>query len=223
LGVFVVFYLLQTGSLLLQGSPAGAAAYVDGRFVGRVAGSPPGGSLRVPKLKAGYHQLRLDMPDFIPEERGFKIARRAQTSLSMTLHPCTGMLRLSSDPPSQATVRDSQKVLWTGGTPATISLPVGEYRVGLSVQDGATWSTTATIRANRTCDVSHHFPRPGTLRVVGSCWGEVFVDGTRRGETPFVANLPPGGYAVRVTGPCGEYQEAVVVVENQDVVVNPQY
>jgi serine/threonine-protein kinase len=56
---------------------------------------------------------------------------------------------------------------------------------------------------------------PGTLRVnTGPIWADIFVNGDKRGQTPFKAaiELPPGKYKVRLVNPDYGTQEHTVVI-----------
>jgi hypothetical protein len=61
---------------------------------------------------------------------------------------------------------------------------------------------------------------PGTLRVnTGEVWADIFINGEKRGQTPYKAkiDLPPGKYRVKLVNPDFGAQEHTVVITSGDI------
>jgi hypothetical protein len=72
-----------------------------------------------------------------------------------------------------------------GTTPKTIkALKIGQHRVKLENPNFAVWTTNVQIVEGKTAKVSHRFEGFGKIIVNAVPWGNVYLDGSLRGQTP---------------------------------------
>jgi hypothetical protein len=135
----------QTGTLVVQSSPAGVDVVVDGE----ARGVTP---LRVP-LKAGAHILELrgkGLPRVMPITMTAGATLQQFVEFAEAVTPTTGQLDVRSDPPGATVTVDGQ----AAGTAPTLvqNLAAGEHRIVLE-RDGARVQHTVTIQAGVTASL----------------------------------------------------------------------
>jgi len=64
-----------TATLLVSASKPDTEVYLDGRFVGKTGGAQP---LRIPGVKLGQHELRLQRPNYLPYYKQIDVTRAAE-------------------------------------------------------------------------------------------------------------------------------------------------
>lgn len=87
-----------------------------------------------------------------------------------------------------------------GTTPKTIeNLKAGTYNLRLENPSFPLWETKITVSAGRTTKVSYKFGGFGKLVVNASPWGNVYVDGELKGQTPLtIEKISSGKHTVKV-------------------------
>ena len=72
-----------------------------------------------------------------------------------------------------------------GATPRTIrALKAGNYKVSLENPNYDAWKTTVAVEEGKTATVSHRFEGFGKIIVNAVPWGNVYLDGILKGQTP---------------------------------------
>jgi len=87
-----------------------------------------------------------------------------------------------------------------GTTPKTIEgLKPGKYQVRFENPNFDAWETKVTIAAGQVAKISHKFAGFGKLVVNASPWGNVYLDGTMKGQTPLTLDhIQAGRHVIRV-------------------------
>lgn len=88
-----------------------------------------------------------------------------------------------------------------GTTPKTIEdLKAGSHKVRLESPNFPPWETRVVISKGETAKVSHKFGGFGKLVVNASPWGNVYVDGSLKGQTPLtIEKVPAGKHQIKVS------------------------
>lgn len=88
-----------------------------------------------------------------------------------------------------------------GTTPKTIeALKAGTYKVRLENQNFPAWETKVNISKGETAKVSYKFAGFGRLVVNASPWGNVYLDGNPKGQTPLtIEKVPSGRHQIKIT------------------------
>ena len=201
--------------LAITTRPPGAWIFVDGKDVAR----------RTPatiELKPGEHTVTLSLADLgvatysVRGERGDKVTLDAPLSGSLAIRGSDSGLPI-------AVSVDGRSL---GFVPITLdSLTPGAHDVRFSGPGMASWGNTVTVRVGEVTETIAHpmtSPATGMIEVralaAGSEGSEpmsgavVWVDGERRGTTPFTVELPRGPHSVRV-----EYQGETAPVQVIDL------
>jgi uncharacterized cupredoxin-like copper-binding protein len=200
--------------LHVQADVPGVFVEVDGVNRGR---SP----LTVADLTPGDHQVVVR-----GEVRGEqRVVRRTVTikageTLTFVLSPPASSAAapgwLSVTAPIVMQLRQDGKVIGTTESDR-VMLPSGDHEIGI-VNDtiGFHEERTISVAPGKTAEIAVTLP-PAALSINAQPWAEVWVDGTRIGETP-IANLTvtPGSHEVLFRHPdLGERRETVVVTLRQ--------
>jgi len=87
-----------------------------------------------------------------------------------------------------------------GTTPKTIEgLKAGTYQVKLENPNFPAWETKVTISKGQVANISHRFGGFGRLIVNASPWGNVYVDGALKGQTPLtIEKIPAGKHVIKI-------------------------
>jgi hypothetical protein len=192
------------GELLVQTEPAGAQISVDGR---RVGVSP----VTVPELDAGDHEVTIRGTLSNVRQR-VRVDAGKTTSLVVPLgtNRPTGSLSLRS--PVELRVFEGDRLVGTSQM-ESLTLEAGTHRLVLVNEEiGFRGIETATVAAGKTTSLDVKLPE-GRIAINAAPWAEVWIDGTRVGETPLgnVA-VAVGPHQVRLRHPdLGEKTAAVIV------------
>jgi serine/threonine protein kinase len=88
-----------------------------------------------------------------------------------------------------------------GTTPKTIqTLKAGDYRVRLENPDYDVWTTKVTVRGGKTSSISHKFE--GSIKIIVNAvpWGNVYLDGVLKGQTPItIQNIPARAHEIKIS------------------------
>jgi serine/threonine-protein kinase len=88
-----------------------------------------------------------------------------------------------------------------GTTPKTIqTLKAGDYRVRLENPNYDVWTTKVDVRGGKTSSISHKFEGSGKIIVNALPWGNVYLNGALKGQTPItIQNIPARAYEIRIS------------------------
>ena len=165
----------ETGHLSVATDPAGSDVIVDGE----TRGVAP---LTLRDLPVGQHRVMVHV-------RGTAYTRTVQIEAGATAslffgasQPATpGAIAIESPLPVQ--IFEDKRLIGTSQMDR-IMLPAGEHALEI-VADSVGFRTTQTVRvaAGQTLAIPVELPR-ATISINALPWAEVFIDGTRAGETP---------------------------------------
>lgn len=204
-----------TGELLVRTDPIGAAVTVDGKYVGR---SP----VSVPDLEPGTHTVVMQ-GDLGTQTERVIIENGRTASLVVSLGAtnrasAAGYLRL--DMPAEVQVLENGRVIGSSDF-ERIMLPVGRHDLEfVNPSLGYRERRAVQISPGQTTTLRPDWPR-GSMAINAIPWAEVFVDGSRVGETP-IGNytVPVGAHEVLFRHPdLGERRVSVTVTVNEPLKV----
>jgi hypothetical protein len=171
---------VETGSLSVATDPPGSDVSVDGQERGVAP-------LTLPDLAVGQHRV-------VVRARGTTYTRTVQIEAGATASlffggtqaAVPGSIAVASSVPVQ--VFEDKRLIGTSDMDR-IMLPAGEHFLELAA-DSVGFRTTRIVRvtAGQTVALSVDLPQ-APLSINAVPWAEVFIDGTRIGETP-IGNLP---------------------------------
>lgn len=198
----------NTGGLEITTEPAGLAVAVDGQ--------PRGVSpISVTGLEPGLHEVAVT--------RGPAVVRRtvsigAGTPTAVLISTASSGISsgwLTVTAPVPVRILENGTLIGSSDTPRLL-VPVGRHDLEFSNDTfGYRVTRTVQVAAGQTATVALE-PATGTLSVNAQPWGEVWIDGTRIGETP-IGNLPLaiGNHELVVRHPqLGERRRTVAVSVN---------
>lgn len=170
----------ETGSLTVATDPAGSEVIVDGESRGLAP-------LTLQNLSVGQHRV-------LVRARGTTYTRTVQIDAGTTATLFVGGNQaavpgsITIESPVSVQVFEDQRLIGTSDMDR-IMLPAGEHFLEL-VAETVGFRTTRTVRvtAGQTAALSVELPR-APVSINALPWAEVFIDGTRVGETP-LGNLP---------------------------------
>ena len=184
---------VQTGSLFVRSDPAGAKVTVDNK----PAGVTP---ITVLDLAPGTHAVSLVGADGATAKQSVQVEAGVTATLRLALaketpepaaaataaaapaEPTNGWVLV--DAPIELQVLQAGRTIGASGR--RISLPPGNYDLQLRSADFST-SKRVEVSAGRVARIDVDMP-DGTLSLNAAPWAEVYLDGTRLGETP-IANV----------------------------------
>ena len=191
LAQYVELVGIQTlGRLSIQSAPVGATVLVDGQPRGKTP-------LEIPDVPAGEHELVLDL-NGQRIRQSVTVATGVTTTVDLPMGaapveaagmfpapaPTTGTLLVTA--PFEMQIFESGASL--GLTGARLALPPGPHTVEI-VSATLGFKTTANVEivVGKTARIPVALPK-GTVHLNATPWAEVFVDGTKVGDTP-IGNL----------------------------------
>lgn len=186
---------VQTGSLFVRSDPAGAKVTVDNKPAGvtpitvldlspgthavSLVGADGATAKQSVQVEAGVTAtLRLSLAKETPEP----VATATATATAAPAEPTNGWVLV--DAPVELQVLQAGRSIGASGR--RISLPPGNYDLQLRSADFST-TRRVDVAAGRVARVNVDMP-DGTLSLNAAPWAEVYLDGTRLGETP-IANV----------------------------------
>ncbi|MGE3957054.1 MAG: PEGA domain-containing protein [Vicinamibacterales bacterium] len=196
------------GSLRVEARPTPARVLVDGKERGTVP-------LTIADLAVGTHTVQIDSAEG-SVRRKVEIAEGRTETLTEEIFP--GWLHVSS--PVEVTVVDGRQTVQLDASNRVLLKP-GPHTIRLQ-------NTTLQIAETRqvmiepggTARVSLD-PPPSTLTVTGSIGAEVFVDGTKAGETPLTDyRIALGSHDVMVVDRSGVSRHATVTVTTRPALLD---
>jgi hypothetical protein len=189
------------GTLDLRSSPSGAAAYVDGQFVGYTP-------VRF-GTTAGSHEVRLELSGYNTYTTTVTLSggQTLQVDAGLSAVRRTGQVTFASQPQGAQVFVGGQQV---GTTPTgSLTLDEGSYQARFSRAGYDDVTVSFSVGANTSQTVSATLqPQVGALVVRANVGGAVvFVNGEQRGTVPNgtgrldIGNLPAGTHEVVVVAP----------------------
>jgi hypothetical protein len=182
---------VQTGSLFVRSDPAGARVTVDNK----PAGVTP---ITVLDLTPGTHAVSLVGADGATAKQSVQVEAGVTATLRLALakeapEPVAATAAAAAEPTNGWVLVDAPLELQVlqagrsiGSSGRRISLPPGSYDLQLRGADFST-SKRVEVTAGRVARIDVDMP-DGTLSLNAAPWAEVYLDGTRLGETP-IANV----------------------------------
>ena len=179
-------------TVLLDTDPQGAAATLDGAFVGTTP-------VLLPELAPGRHSFGLSLDGHRDATLERDLAAPAPALVFARLVPSSATLRVVSEPAGASV---SVGGVPRGAAPVDVSgIPEGETEVAVSLPGHATFRRRVKLASGDVIDLRAELePLPATLRVVTVPSGaRVYVADEFRGLSPVaLSNAVPGSYRVRV-------------------------
>ena len=171
---------VETGNLSVATDPAGSTVLVDGQDRGL---SP----LTLRDLSVGQHRVVVRAGG-TTYTRTVQIEAGATASLFIGGSQAATPGSIAIDSPVSVQVFEDRRLIGTSDMDR-IMLPAGDHEIEL-VSDAVGFRATRTVRvaAGQTAALSVDLPS-APLSINAVPWAEVFIDGTRAGETP-LGNLP---------------------------------
>lgn len=205
----------DTATLRISSDPSDAAVYIDGEYRGKTP-------LTV-ELPSGTHEIVVAKEGYRPYNTTVVLETGEYKTLYASLERIVGKLKVESTPSNAKVYVDGDYI---GRTPITYELPPGTYRVKLVLDGYFEYSTTVTVKASDTKEISVNLkPKPGKLRIKSEPSGaEVYVNGTYIGKTPIDGySLNPGKYWIEVKLPKYQvYEKRITVVPGQEYLIHAQ-
>lgn len=185
--------LPRTGTLLLESSPTGAEAYVNGTLRGRTP-------LRL-ALDEGTYRVELRAPGYEPYQATVRVERGRETRLAATLRPIrTGELVLEARPEGAEVYLDGRLA---GRAPLRVSLEAGLHEVRVVAPGYAEYRAQVEVRPAETLRLYVELvPVRAVLELYLNVEARVFLDGEEVG-------LAKGGY-LRLEAPFGDHELTLV-------------
>jgi formylglycine-generating enzyme required for sulfatase activity len=173
------------GRLSISSQPEGATLFVDGEPVG----STP---LEELPVEAGNHELRLELPRYLPLTQALDITGRdVQQSLALQLSPAWADIQIASVPPGATILIDEEPA---GTTPGTLEVLQGDHSLQLQLPGFASAQRPLSVEAGITQNLGNITltPATGVLSLNSEPSGaNVSVDGEFAGQTPLELELEP--------------------------------
>jgi len=176
----------QTGSLSVVSDPPGSAVVVDGSSRGQTP-------LTIHDLTAGRHEVVVKGTT-TTYQRSVQVESGATASLVVGGAPSTtpswGWITLKT--PFSVQVQEDGRVVGTSEIERIMLAPGNHELEFVSAQLGFRQSAQVRISAGRGAPVSLTIPRVA-MNINALPWAEVYVDGTRIGDTPLANVMQPIG------------------------------
>ncbi len=195
--------LQQAGSINVSADVQGAAITIDGQERGT---SPT----RIDGLAPGQHVVELRAPNLPPFSQTVTVQSAQVASVTATLRPATGTVRVIVTTASGAAPADVRVLLdgspLTGNPPSNDQVTVGNHVVQVSADGFRSVTQQVSVSASQVQAVAvalEAVVNGGTVRVVTSTpSAEVYLDGDRVQGSPAQAqNVPTGTHTIRATAP----------------------
>ncbi|WP_038049074.1 PEGA domain-containing protein [Thermus caliditerrae] len=183
----------RTGTLLLESSPTGAEAYVNGTLRGRTP-------LRL-VLDEGTYRVELRAPGYEPYQATVRVERGRETRLSASLRPIrTGELFLEARPEGAEVYVDGRLA---GRAPLRVTLEAGLHEVRVLAPGYAEYRAQVEVRPSESLRLYVELvPVRAVLELYLNVEARVFLDGEEVG-------VAKGGY-LRLEAPFGDHELTLV-------------
>jgi formylglycine-generating enzyme required for sulfatase activity len=173
------------GRLNIDTHGVAATVSVDGKEVGRAPGE-----VQVP---AGQRTVTLRAPRYLDFVTRLEIeGADEEQDLNATLQPAWGTVKVSASPASARVSIDDQDM---GAVPVSLEVASGVRKVQIAAAGFKAWQSSVVVKAGETLNVGPvTLGQPDARASIRSTptGAEVTVDGSFRGRTPVVVELPSG-------------------------------
>lgn len=191
----------QFGTISVTSDPRGAAAYIDGQFVGYTP-------VRF-GTRAGEHTVRLELEGYEPFQTTVNLGRSESLDVSASLSAVrrTGTVTFQSQPRGADVYVDGRLV---GSTPTgALTFDEGSYQARFNVSGYEDFVANFSVNRNSDQTVTADLrPLTGSLQVRANVGGaRVFVNGEQVGTIPSgsgrltIDDLPAGQHELTVVAP----------------------
>ncbi|MCQ8893805.1 MAG: PEGA domain-containing protein [Methanolinea sp.] len=192
--------VVQTGTIQVSSSPAGAIARLDG---GETLVTP--GTFRY--VPPGNHAIEISMAGYLPFSTSVSVSAGGVSSVSASLTPLqtTGLLRVTSSPSGADVYVDD---IYRGYTPMTVgSLSAGRHSVRLKLAGYQDYTQNVDVPAGNEAYLSASLspvyqPTTGDILVSSVPDGAaIYLDGNYRGmtvpgDTVDITGISPGTHTI---------------------------
>lgn len=194
---------MELALVRVQSDPAGARIFVDRRELGDYGVTP-----KQVALAPGEHEVWVELDGYRAATGKVAARRGAEVELELQPQRILGRLRVSSLDAGQVTVSSlAGETLGQGAAPLELSLPPGNYELGMSSPRHLPWTSVARVEADQATEVTaapQLAPEPtGSITVTSNVPGAlVEVNGEPAGFSPTVlSNVKVGEHQLRVLAP----------------------
>jgi hypothetical protein len=201
--------------------PPGATIYVDRRDL-----SPRGVTPATIATQPGSHRVILVLDGHEPGEAPVEAALGQTRQVSVALAPRPATVHVETDPPGAEVRFDAEDATVAGVTPLTTTLPAGQHRIYVSLDDRAGRENfVAPPGGEITVPVQLAAPTtPGDVAInVDTPGAIVVVDGIEVGQAPIrQLRLTPGVHRISVVGDAEHlgWSETVEVGPGHEIAMN---
>jgi serine/threonine-protein kinase len=178
----------------------------------RVVSDPPGATVYLNQarqgetpweaedLADGEYRISLKKWGYETHTQVVRLEPGDDQEISATLRKLpTGSIKVTANPPAKVYLDGSRR---GHQTPYTFTgVTVGTHKLTFSHATLGRVTKSVQVQANKVLTVSHTFANMGKLSVNAKPFGDVYVDGKKRGSTPCMLDLPEGTYTIRVVNP----------------------
>jgi hypothetical protein len=188
---FLVEITVSEGELDIKSEPAGAKVFLNGREVGAAP-------LVLPFVKPGEYTVRLVREGYQTYEEKVNVTEGEKTRIVASMKRAVGALSVNTNPPGAAVSLDGQSV---GASPYEgKDLSAKSYKIRVTMEGYEPWEKGEIVEIGKKTEVLAQLkPSEGSLEIVSEPPGaKIFIDGNEIGESPFLAAIRPGQYAIRV-------------------------
>lgn len=207
----------EAAQFAVMSEPSGATVSIGGQ--------PLGATPLIAPTPEGVHVLTVEKQGYARAERTVAFSRDRSVEITFTLQklPPEPALAVTTDPPGALVTVDDQEL---GRTPFIGVVPPGEHVLLLTLEGHRTAQAQILMPEDRDLDLRFTLeearePRPPALAISSDPPGaSVLLDGTELGETPYIDQLPPGEYRLRLEHPGYlPYERTVLMPEANDLEV----
>jgi len=182
------------GILRIETDPPGAAVFLNGRYVGVTP-------RRVSGQRKGEYDLELTKDGFVPIRMKIRLGAGEMKRISQKLVRFGHVQVVSSPRGAKITLdgKDTGKL-----TPATLELPPGRYRIGVSLPGEPEREKEVLVKSGSSVEVNFDLIQKGygELIIDADPWAEVFLDGKKVGYTPlWLKRITSGRHKLRFANP----------------------
>jgi len=184
--------LTVTGRLNIKSDPEGATIFLDGRDLGATPND-------LNNIAAGSHQITLRKKGYKDYATTVTVAPQQLQTVEALLEMLIGTLQVLVKPFGSIYVDDELKKT-NADVRVTINLAARSHKLRVTHPTYGNYEKDVIIDAEATLDVVVDFNRVLTIQVTadGAEWGNIFVDGESKGQTPKDLRLRLGLHTIEV-------------------------
>ncbi|MBO8183446.1 MAG: PEGA domain-containing protein [Archaeoglobus sp.] len=205
----------NVGYLTVYSTPSGADVYVDNQYIGQTP-------IENYELPRGEHSLTIQMEGYQEYYTTVFIMPGETSIINANLGLETGILSVTSAPTGALVYINGE---YKGKTPLNLELPPRTYTVKIAKQNYIDYTTTMTLQAGETREISVSLIPAGYLTVYSTpSSAEVYVNEEYIGTTPITNyKMPTGTYTILVKkAGYNDYTSAITIEAGKTEVVNAE-